>query len=37
MTGRSIWYSGGRQILFGLGAAAITFVIGKLIGVSITG
>lgn len=36
MTGKSIWYSGGRQVLFGLGAAAITFTIGKLIGVSIS-
>ena len=36
-TGRSIWYSGFRQVLFGLGAAAITFFIGRLIGVSIGG
>jgi vacuolar iron transporter family protein len=36
-TGKSIWYSGIRQVLFGLAAAAITFGIGKLIGVSITG
>jgi VIT1/CCC1 family predicted Fe2+/Mn2+ transporter len=35
-TGRSVWRSGFRQVLFGLTAAAITFVIGKLIGVSIT-
>ena len=34
-TGRSIWYSGFRQVLFGLVAAAITFGIGKLIGVSL--
>jgi VIT1/CCC1 family predicted Fe2+/Mn2+ transporter len=34
-TGRSVWFSGFRQVLFGLLAAAITFGIGKLIGVSI--
>jgi VIT1/CCC1 family predicted Fe2+/Mn2+ transporter len=34
-TGRSIWFSGFRQVLFGLLAAAITFGIGRLIGVSI--
>lgn len=36
-TGKSIWYSGFRQVLFGLIAAAITFGIGHVIGVSITG
>ncbi len=36
-TGKSIWYSGFRQVLFGLTAAAITYGIGRLIGVSITG
>jgi VIT1/CCC1 family predicted Fe2+/Mn2+ transporter len=36
-TGKSIWYSGFRQVLFGLTAAAITFGIGKLIGVSLAG
>jgi len=36
-TGKSIWYSGFRQVLFGLAAAAITFGIGKLIGVSLAG
>lgn len=36
-TGKSVWYSGFRQVLFGLAAAAITFGIGKLIGVSIAG
>lgn len=36
-TGRSIWLSGFRQVLFGLMAAAITFGIGKLIGVSVGG
>jgi VIT1/CCC1 family predicted Fe2+/Mn2+ transporter len=34
-TGKSIWFSGGRQMLFGLIAAGITFGIGKLIGVSL--
>lgn len=36
-TGKSIWTSGLRQVVFGLAAAAITFGIGKLIGVSIAG
>ncbi|MEP7264926.1 MAG: VIT1/CCC1 transporter family protein, partial [Bacteroidota bacterium] len=35
-TGKNVWYSGFRQMLFGLCAAAITFAIGKLIGVSIS-
>lgn len=34
-TGKSVWYSGMRQVIFGLAAAAITFGIGKLVGVSI--
>lgn len=34
-TGKSIWYSGLRQVIFGLLAAAITFGIGKLIGGSL--
>lgn len=36
-TGKSIWFSGFRQVIFGLIAAAITFGIGKLIGVSLAG
>jgi len=36
-TGKSIWYSGMRQVMFGLGAAAITYAIGSLIGVQIAG
>jgi len=36
-TGRSMLYSGLRQILFGLAAAAVTFGIGRLIGTAITG
>jgi VIT1/CCC1 family predicted Fe2+/Mn2+ transporter len=35
LTGRSIWYSGARQLLFGLAAAGLTYGIGKLIGTSI--
>ncbi|MEI7725708.1 MAG: VIT1/CCC1 transporter family protein [Bacteroidota bacterium] len=36
-TGKNVWYSGFRQVLFGLAAAAITFGIGKLIGVTMAG
>lgn len=36
-TGKNVWYSGIRQVVFGLMAAAITFGIGKVIGVSIAG
>lgn len=36
-TGKNVWRSGFRQVLFGLAAAAVTFGIGKLIGVSIAG
>ncbi|MEI8120966.1 MAG: VIT1/CCC1 transporter family protein [bacterium] len=35
VTGRSLWVSGFRQILFGLGAAVITYGIGRLVGVQI--
>lgn len=35
-TRKNVWYSGFRQVLFGLTAAAITFGIGKLIGISLT-
>lgn len=35
-TGKNVWYSGFRQVLFGLIAAAITFGIGKFIGVAIS-
>lgn len=31
-TGRSIWRSGGRQLVLGLAAAALTFAIGRAIG-----
>lgn len=36
-TGKNVWYSGFRQVLFGLAAAAVTFGIGKLIGISVLG
>jgi vacuolar iron transporter family protein len=36
-TGRNVWFSGFRQVLFGLAAAAVTFGIGKFIGISIAG
>ncbi len=36
-TGRTVLYSGFRQVLFGLAAAAITFGIGHFIGVSVGG
>lgn len=36
-TGKGLLFSGLRQVIFGLGAAAITFGIGKLIGVAIAG
>jgi VIT1/CCC1 family predicted Fe2+/Mn2+ transporter len=36
-TGKGFLYSGLRQVLFGLAAAAITYGIGRLIGVSIAG
>lgn len=37
MTGRSVWFSGVRMVVIGLGAALVTFVIGKIIGVTIAG
>lgn len=37
MTGRSVWYSGMRQVIFGLLAAALTFVIGRVVGVAVAG
>jgi VIT1/CCC1 family predicted Fe2+/Mn2+ transporter len=35
MTGRSVWFSGTRQVIVGIAAAALTYGIGKLIGVSV--
>jgi VIT1/CCC1 family predicted Fe2+/Mn2+ transporter len=37
MTGRSVWFSGARQVLFGLLAALVTYGIGSLVGVSLGG
>ena len=37
LTGRGVLFSGARQLLIGLGAAAITYGIGHMIGVMITG
>lgn len=37
LTGRSVLYSGSRQVLIGLAVAAITFGIGRLVGVVIGG
>lgn len=36
-TGRSVWFSGARQVFFGLAAAAVTFAIGRLVGVTLAG
>ena len=36
-TGTPVWRSGGRQLLLGLAAAGVTFGVGKLIGIAITG
>jgi VIT1/CCC1 family predicted Fe2+/Mn2+ transporter len=37
MTGRSVLYSGLRQVAFGLAAAAVTFGVGRLLGVNVAG
>jgi len=37
MTGRNVFYSGFRQVIIGLAAAILTYGVGKLIGVSVTG
>ncbi|WP_336359645.1 VIT1/CCC1 family protein [Haladaptatus sp. ZSTT2] len=37
LTGRSLLYSGGRQVLIGLAAAALTYGVGSLIGVTLVG
>jgi VIT1/CCC1 family predicted Fe2+/Mn2+ transporter len=36
-TGRSVLSSGLRQVVFGLAAAMVTYLIGRLIGVSVAG
>ena len=35
LTGRSLLFSGGRQVLIGSAAAIVTYVVGNLIGVSV--
>ncbi|MFQ5967125.1 MAG: VIT1/CCC1 transporter family protein [Acidimicrobiia bacterium] len=35
ITGRSVWFSGLRQLGFGMAAAALTFAIGSLLGVTL--
>ena len=37
LTGRGLFFSGMRQLLIGIGAAALTFGVGRLIGVSLGG
>jgi VIT1/CCC1 family predicted Fe2+/Mn2+ transporter len=37
LTGKSVLFSGGRQVLIGIAAAALTFILGRLLGVAITG
>jgi VIT1/CCC1 family predicted Fe2+/Mn2+ transporter len=37
LTGRGVLFSGARQLAIGLGAAAVTYVIGSAIGVSVAG
>ncbi len=37
LTGRGVLYSGGRQVLIGALAAAVTYAVGSLIGVSVAG
>ena len=37
MTGRSVWFSGMRMLGFGIGAAALTFGLGRLIGAGLGG
>ena len=36
-TGRTVIYSGSRMVIFGLCAAAVTFTIGRILGVNVTG
>jgi VIT1/CCC1 family predicted Fe2+/Mn2+ transporter len=37
LTGRSVWYSGTRQLLIGLTAAALVYGVGRLLGVTLSG
>jgi VIT1/CCC1 family predicted Fe2+/Mn2+ transporter len=36
-TGLGVWFSGMRQVLVGFAAAGVTYGVGRLIGVAITG
>lgn len=36
LSGRGIWFSAMRQLLWGAGAAAVTFAVGSIIGVSVS-
>jgi VIT1/CCC1 family predicted Fe2+/Mn2+ transporter len=36
-TGRTVLFSGSRQVAFGLAAAAVTYAVGRLVGVSLGG
>jgi len=36
-TGRTVFFSGARQLVIGFAAAAITYAIGRLVGVSLGG
>jgi vacuolar iron transporter family protein len=36
-TGRGVWFSGMRQLLVGFAAAGVTYALGRLIGVAVTG
>ncbi len=36
LTGRSAWFSGARQVGIGVAAAAVTYVVGSVIGVSVS-
>ncbi len=37
LTGRSLWFSGFRQVGLGLAAAGVTYLVGRVIGVSVAG
>jgi VIT1/CCC1 family predicted Fe2+/Mn2+ transporter len=37
LTGRGLLFSGGRQVAIGIGAAAVTYVVGLIVGVSVAG
>jgi VIT1/CCC1 family predicted Fe2+/Mn2+ transporter len=36
-TGLGVWFSGMRQLLIGFAAAGVTYGVGRLIGVAVTG